>query len=351
MVRGNPRESRRTTDEDSQLQAVNQEDWRMNLQVNDQGWATDDGFPIYLKSYQSLEQHFRAQFQGLSTTAKGDRFAHFTKKLIPQTEIGLDFDSPVLNEKKSGDEGIDLTAQGKDGNSVLYVQTKLWVDRADDIDSIPSKFQAYLHQSNSPIQKRMFDSNDTLPRPHFLLVTLSSLKGIRQQYEKREFASKNFYRQCIEERRLHFVDGPQIWSILRAAYTKISETPANLILNFEIPTSKKDNVFFGVISSNELRSLYKQFGDALFFENIRDFIGPAKGRERVGRTTPNDEIIKTITTCPGKMLERNNGIVFRARHVDQGDSPNQLILGRGSIVNGCQTTMCLVEYAEQSCLF
>ncbi len=53
--------------------------------------------------------------------------------------------------------------------------------------------------------------------------------------------------------------------------------------------------------------------DALFFENIRDFIGPAKGRERVGRTAPNDEIIKTITTCPGKMIERNNEPVPKFR--------------------------------------
>src|SRR6266496_2482329 len=50
-------------------------------------------------------------------------------------------------------------------------------------------------------------------------------------------------------------------------------------------------------------------GDALFFENIRDFLG-VTSQERTGRKTPNKEIIKTVTTEADKMLSRNNGIVF-----------------------------------------
>jgi hypothetical protein len=177
------------------------------------------------------------------------------------------------------------------------------------------------------------------------------LEGILKRYEKREYASKDFYRQLVAKSRLHFIGGDQILSILQAAYRKTSQLPADLVLNLETPVIHKDNVFVGIISSTELRALYDQFGDALFFENIRDFLGPAKGRERVGRTTPNDEIIKTIATRPDKMLERNNGIVFRADKVELGESDSQLRLSRGSVVNGCQTTMCLVEYAkEPSCV-
>jgi len=185
--------------------------------------------------------------------------------------------------------------------------------------------------------------------PHFLVITLSSLGRILKRYEEREFSSKDFYRQCVTERRLHFVDGPDILHVLQAAYRKISEIPTELVLNLETAAIRKDDVFFGIISSTELRGLHERFGDALFFENIRDFLGPAKGRPRSGRTTPNDEIIKTITTCPEKMLKRNNGIVFRADKVEMGESGSQLILSRGSVVNGCQTTMCLVEYAEEPC--
>ncbi|MBM3134990.1 MAG: hypothetical protein FJZ89_06865 [Chloroflexi bacterium] len=319
----------------------------MGNKIDLRNWATDASFPAYLASYESLEQHFRGQLDGLSPTGKGDRFAHFVQRLVPQTDVGSDFDLPVLREKKSGDEGVDLIASGKDGRSVLYIQAKMWIDRAEDIDSIISKFQAYLTTHSLIGQQYSFGFED---RPtYFLVVTLSSLKGILDRYEKRKFASEDFYRRCVTEHRIHFVDGHQILSILRAAYSKISQLPANLVLNLETPFIRKDNVFFGVISSTELRALYKQFGDALFFENIRDFLGPAKGRERMGRTTPNDEIITTITTCPDKMLERNNGIVFRADEIKPVETQNQLILTRGSVVNGCQTTMCMVEYAEGVC--
>lgn len=322
----------------------------MKHQVDQQDWTTKD-FPDHLTSYDSLVQHFRGQLEGLTTTQKGDRFVHFVQRLIPQTEVGSGFDLPALREKKSGDEGVDLTARGRDSRSVLYIQARLWVDRAEKIDSIVSNFQAYLTTHHSRLSGQQYQFNFDDQSPHFLLITLSRLKGILKRYEDREFASKDFYRQLVTESRLHFIDGNQILSILRAAHRKTSQLPANLILNLETPVIRKDNVFFGIIASTELRALYDQFGDALFFENIRDFLGPAKGRERVGRTTPNDEIIKTITICPDKMLERNNGIVFRADKVELGESDSQLRLSRGSVVNGCQTTMCLVEYAEHpSCV-
>jgi hypothetical protein len=49
------------------------------------------------------------------------------------------------------------------------------------------------------------------------------------------------------------------------------------------------------------------------------------------------------------MLERNNGIVMKASEVVFGESNMQLILTRGGIVNGCQTTMCIVDYAQEPC--
>ncbi len=67
----------------------------------------------------------------------------------------------------------------------------------------------------------------------------------------------------------------------------------------------------------------------------------------MGRTTPNLEIIKTIKNDPEKFLSRNNGLVFGAEFVEPGLNDRQLLLKNGSVVNGCQTTMCLVEYSEQ----
>jgi len=320
----------------------------MEYQTDQPSSVSEDLFPDYLGSYDSLAQHFRGQLEGLSNTEKGDRFAHFVQRLVPQTEVGPDFGLPELREKKSGDEGVDLIAQGKDSRSVLYIQARLWVDRADDIDSVLSKFQAYLAEGQVKGQQYRLPDLESQPS-HCMLVTLSRLDRILKQYEKRQFASRDFYQRLRAERRLHFVHGHQVFSILRAAYSKVSGLPATLTLNLETPVIYKDNVYFGVISSTGLRALYSQSGDALFFEDIRDFLGPARGRVKEGRTTPNDEIIKTVTTSPDRMLERNNGIVFRADRVEFGEGQSQLILTSGSVVNGCQTTMCLVEYAEETC--
>jgi hypothetical protein len=44
------------------------------------------------------------------------------------------------------------------------------------------------------------------------------------------------------------------------------------------------------------------------------------------------------------MLERNNGLTFRAKEVSIQD--NHVILKRGALINGCQTTMCLNKNSE-----
>ncbi len=321
--------------------------------IDQSGWQNsipEESFPEHLRSYEALEQHFRANLEGLATTVKGSKFASAVQKLVPQTEIGADFTLPVLNEKKSNDEGVDMIARGKeDRNKVLYIQSRLWLDRAEKIDSVISNFQAYTEAQQLPnINGQLMFTYEHVP-PHFLLVTLSTLKGILKRYEKRSFSSKEFYRQCLAEGRISFIDGYQILSILRAAYIKVNEPPTQLILNLETPVISKDNVFIGIMSSTEIQRLYSEFNEALFFENVREFQGTTQGRERSGRATPNDEIVKTVTTEPGKMLPRNNGVVFKANSVRVSDDHKQLTLSRGSLVNGCQTAMCLVEYAKEPC--
>lgn len=315
-----------------------QNDWQ-NLVI-------EDGFPEHLKTYHALEQHFRGHLENALSTEKGNKFAASVRKLVPLTEFGADFVLPVLREKKSNDEGVDMIATGKsDDRKKLYIQSKLWVDRAEKIDSVLSNFQAYISDRKAP--KTLFEFDDV--PPHFLLVTLSSLDGILKKYENRDFASKEFYRQCVADHRLSFIDGHQILAILRAAYIKTHQPPTSLELHFETPVINKGNVFIGIISSTELQRLYRQFNDALFFENVRDFQGVTTGRERAGRATPNDEMVKTITVAPDKMLERNNGIVFKARSVNVSKDQQLLTLSQGSLINGCQTTMCLVDFAKEPC--
>src|SRR5262249_5549570 len=76
-----------------------------------------------------------------------------------------------------------------------------------------------------------------------------------------------------------------------------------------------------------------EVGDAIFFENVRDF---------VGRSSVNNSISDTISTQPERFLQLNNGIVFSANKVEIIDDTH-VRLDRASIVNGCQTTISLVE--------
>lgn len=98
-----------------------------------------------------------------------------------------------------------------------------------------------------------------------------------------------------------------------------------------------------MVRARDVSDLYQTYGDGLFFENIRDFLGPESGRRRRdNRASVNANIIETARSEPYKMLARNNGVTFRAAVVERQGHTVVLVTG-ASIVNGCQTTMCIVH--------
>jgi hypothetical protein len=109
----------------------------------------------------------------------------------------------------------------------------------------------------------------------------------------------------------------------------------------------------GFVLASDLVELYHQHGDGLFFENIRDYLGPTSGLVAPDQLTVNEEISGTISKSPDRFLERNNGVTMKARLVSPSlDDDRQISLSEGSIVNGCQTTMCLVDarFPIESCV-
>ena len=83
---------------------------------------------------------------------------------------------PTLNPKISRDGGVDLKAVGKEATrKVLYIQAKLWVDRAQDIDGVLSNFQAFEQEHRTPHNGDQLAFNFDNPSPYLLLVTLSPL--------------------------------------------------------------------------------------------------------------------------------------------------------------------------------
>lgn len=308
-----------------------------------------DIFPIHLRDYQSLVDHINALLDGQPTTEVGDKFAKFAIRFVPQTKLGSGYETPELRPVKSHDKGVDLTANGKDGQSVLFIQSKKSVKSAEDIRGIMDGFNEFIlgNQGQGEAQQiPMFSENQ--PTPHCLLFTLSRISGILNAYEQRASTTKDLYDQLKNEGRFHVIDGDEILSVLRAAFRRFSELPYQLTINLDTEVRQHGNVYLSVISSDEIKRLYAEFGEALFFENVRDFLGVSSNTQK-GRSTPNQDIVKTLTKNPEKMLERNNGIVIKAVDVKVQKTGKQLFLTRGGIVNGCQTTMCIVDYAKHPC--
>ena len=109
-----------------------------------------------------------------------------------------------------------------------------------------------------------------------MLVTLSPLSGILDRYKKQQFSSKAFFQQCLEDNRIHFVDGSAILTLLQTTYRKLNEIPTTITLNFVTPYIANGNVYIGIISSTELKTLYRNSGDALFLKMSGTFLAYKK---------------------------------------------------------------------------
>lgn len=231
-------------------------------------------------------------------------------------------------------------------------QSKYKVRSKDELDTIISKFKNFeTSLTPAPPAPSLFPETEDLPHPTpiptFALATSSKLEGIVKKYEASALASREYYRQLLGEKRLFFVDGPRILTLLQHLYKKTHLIPSTVTLRSKIQWHNCEGVYLGAVSGMDLAALYEKHGDALFFENIRDFLGTTSGKVVTTRSTVNEEIIKTVSQEPSKMLARNNGLTFRAEEVTIGED-GSAELSMAAIVNGCQTTMCLVRCAPVS---
>lgn len=307
-------------------------------------------FPPFLRSYEDLAEHLRGLFdeQELTAKEKGDRFVEFVTKIIPLTEIGIQFQFETIELRKhSYDEGIDIACYNADHTHVLYVQSKLTLKKVEDVDTIFSKWQNYMKKHHpAPALGLWSDDVDKKRYPDisFMIVTLSKLDNIMHLYAKGNYSSQPFYKQLKEANQLEVYSGFRLFPLLQNCYRKMHVLPTNVILRLDSRPIQRDGVYIGIISAAELKKCYDQFGDALFLENLRSFLGATSGKKKVSdkRENVNEEILTTAREVPKQMLARNNGITFRAKTIEQLEE-TVLRLDEGSIVNGCQTTMCLIQ--------
>lgn len=342
--------------------------------------SSNDQLPSFLRTYEDFNDYIRSRFESENNTDKGDFFAKFITKIFPLSSIGDTFKEITLSHNKSRDGGVDLTARSDDLQKILYGQSKLTIRDVADIDGIISKFKNYfetIHKSKKaqlalqmPIENSIINKNSTKVKTsknkkattsnlsddssisdvYFSIFTLSKVKNsLLKEYEKSQYASKNFYHELKNEGKFFFIDGPDILPLLQSAYRKLHVIPSNLKLNFASDIIKHENVYIGIVSAKELKRCYQEFGDALFFDNIRSFLGYMDGDSGTGMTV-NLSIKNTAEDAPEEMLARNNGITFRANKAKLIDD-RCVLLEQASIVNGCQTTICIVQSSsDKSCV-
>jgi hypothetical protein len=308
--------------------------------------------PKFLESFENLTSHFDEHFGELGSNDRGDTFLDLAMKVISLTNEGQDFPALRPSEKKSHDRGVDLYSAEAADSRILCAQSKYKVRSKDEFDTILSKFKNFEASIVPPnpepsLFDKPEDNGNQRPVPTFALATSSKLEGIIEKYEESTLASREYYRNLIADGRLFIVDGPRILTLLQNLYKKTHLIPSSITLRSKNKWHDCEGVFLGAVSGTDLVDLYSKHGDALFFENIRDFLGTTSGKVVTTRSTVNEEIIKTIKHEPDKMLARNNGLTFRASQVTiEVDGSAQLSMA--AIVNGCQTTMCLVHCAPVS---
>lgn len=173
-----------------------------------------------------------------------------------------------------------------------------------------------------------------------MIVTSSDISGLIRRYEQSKRAALNFYGELKNLKRIQLIDGPQLVPILRKTYRKLHVLPSDFELDSPQSFIHIKNVYIGVVSAQRIAGLYDDFRDALFLENIREFLGVLGQKNSL--TDVNREILETLEETPESFLAKNNGVTFRASSV-QVSGNNRILLRSASIVNGLQTTMSIVE--------
>ena len=309
--------------------------------TNEAAALMHDSLPPHFQDAESLEVHLAESFGDADNASRGERFAAFAIKLVSVHRLAERFGEPSLSKNKTHDRGVDFSARSGEGE--LIGQSKLHVRTKAQLDSILSHFDAVERKKTSG-DGSLFGEGEP---PHFCIVTASKLSGVVDSYTRSSLSSRGFYNTLLAERRLTIIDLPEVLSLLSGTYKKAFFLPTKLEISSANGWASQGPVHLGFISGEHLVALYRQHGDSLFFENIRDFLGIYGGRvSDADGPGVNQEIIETVKTEPERMAERNNGVTFRVTKVDK-DEGGTMHATEGAIVNGCQTTMCLVTAAEE----
>lgn len=331
--------------------------------------TTSNTLPGFLQNADAFAAHIYDLFDDENSNAKGDAFVEFAMKLAPFWPAWGHFPDPEPNSKKSHDKGVDFFSKDEEANEWVCGQSKYRIKEKIEIDQIVGKFRnfeqelkAHHHDQGSQLPlignsattkatarkarrkgAAKLDTPGPMPTLRYIVVTSSEISNLIQLYESSSLGSRAFYDELKSDRRIDFLYGDEMLQVLQEVYRQNYIMSPDVQLVFDKPYVKSDNIYLSLMSGAELARLHSEHGSALFFENIREFLGVSEvGGGGQDEEAVNYEIMKTLQHSPAKMASRNNGITIKADHVTIVDETTISLEG-SSIVNGCQTTMCVVN--------
>lgn len=249
---------------------------------------SDQQLPGFLQSFENFQSHLEEHFGDLGSSQRGDTFLNLALKVLPLSDGGMSFSAFEANEKKSHDQGVDIISGVNESGEILFCQSKYKIRKKDELDSIISKF--YDFERNYPYKDKqpgLFGESNESPSLIFIVITSSKISRIIDVYMKSELSSRSYYDKLISEHRLHIIDGVEILSLLQYHYKRANLIPNSFQLRSKFGWLSTQNVHLGILLGSDLKALYDQFGEGLFFENIRDFLGVGRGRKAEQREDVN----------------------------------------------------------------
>ena len=229
-------------------------------------------YPTYLQNLSDFEAYLSDHFQALNTVVRGQRFAEAMLLILPYIPGPDKFPRYYLNSKKSHDGGVDIFSEELADGSYVACQSKLRISATEELDGILSKSYMYERNLYTPEEGVLF-SEAPPPAVVYVIATGSSLEGIRRRYEQVKPSSYSFYQQLRDSNRLYFIDGKEILAWMRRTYTRSTTLPVSFKLESSQQWLNVGDVHIGVLAGQSLIDLFKDHGDGLFFENIRDWLG------------------------------------------------------------------------------
>jgi len=303
----------------------------------------------FLTSYIDFRQHIEELYGDLSNVDKGRKFSTLVKDTLSSHEDYWGLEAR-LNSKESHDGGVDIFWNDPEtGENLIFCQAKFRIRSKDDLDNVISKFKSFEDSTkNSKFQKDsqldMFaesqgdDFEAESGRTKYIVATLWSLKRITSIYGESGRPSVSFFNKLLDEKCIEILDGEILYDYFLDAYQREYSIPQSVSFRSAEPLINRGNVHVGIINSEDLIGIYKNSRNGIFFENVRDFIGLGNSDSALDI---NNDIYKTARKEPSKMIERNNGITFKASSIEYEEG--WVRLTDAGIINGCQTTICIVK--------